>query len=214
MRALVLVLIAASVQAQSLSEDIRQPWQWTLEDRLKERFDPISVREREAAALAADPRETSGSPNRTDDIATISKDRQFEYRIDGRRNPELFLTFELFDSLMLGLSPDEAMRAPARQRKQKVLRSLGFDEAAFWTRLESVSLIYLETQERVCTTKECADARCAARFDAMEAARKLFGTQEFDRMLYLAVAPALKKATATLDRNHRAALQREELGCR
>ncbi len=127
------LLFAASGQAQSLAEAERRPWEWTLEERLKERLDAVKIRERDAAA---DPRETAGSSNKTDDIAVVAKDRPFEYRIDGRRNPELFLSFELVDTLLTGLSHDEATRASQRQHKQKAIRSLGYDDQAFWASLE------------------------------------------------------------------------------
>ena len=207
-------LMLAALLVTTGGQTERPPWEWTLKERLDERFDPISIRERDAARLAADPRETSGSPNKTDDIAEISKDRPFEYGIDGRRNPELFLSFELFDALLTGLSPQESTRTSQRQLRQKYLRSLGYDPNVFWGSLEGLSADYLDTQTRMCTDKACADARCVARFQALEAARKLFGRDEFNRLLYLAVAPTLRHATATMDKNYRADLERQELGCR
>ncbi len=77
-----------------------------------------------------------------------------------------------------------------------------------------MSANYLGARTQTCTDKACTDARCTARFEAMEAARKLFGRDEFNKLLYVVVAPTLRQSTATLDRDHLAALQREELGCR
>ena len=203
--ALVALLLATSAAAQ------RQPWEWTLDERLADRFNPAKVREREAAG---DPRETPGSTDRVFDPADIAPGRPFEYRIDGRRNPELFLSFELFDSLLSGLSPQDSMRSGQRRFISKSIRSFGYDEQKFWSSLESVSAIYLGVKEKSCADKACIDARCSARYDALEAARQLFGPEEFNRFLYVVVAPNKQLALASLYKGHRESLRRQESGCR
>jgi len=200
--------------AQSLKVEARQAWEWTLEERLNDRFDPAKIDEREAAANPGQVQAASVPKTHDDAIAGIAKGRQFEYRIDGRRNPELFLSFELFDGILTGLSPDASLRAKQRQFLGKSIRSLGYQDEMFWSSLESVSGNYLAIKDRVCTDKACSDARCASRHDALGAARQLFGEKEFNRILYTVVASTMRQSTATLDSGHRASLRREEMGCR
>ena len=214
MRGFALVFATLLLAATSATEETRPPWQWTLEERFADRFNPAKIREREEAAMAADPRETPGSPDRVHDLAKIGPGHQFENRIDGRRNPELFLPHELFDSLLGGLSQNSATRQSQRKFYSKSLRSLGYDEQSFWPNLESVSTGYLAVKEGECRGQQCSDTRCAARFDALQAARDLFGREEFDRLLYVMVAPRMNSALATLDRNYRENLRRQEMGCR
>src|SRR5204863_82172 len=96
--------------------------------------------------------------------------------------------------------------------KEKI-RKFGYDDATFWAQLESVSSAALAAP-RTCTSQECADAGCSARYEALEAARRLFGRSEFDRFLYTAVAPNRLFSVATTDKQHDAALRRTEAGCR
>jgi hypothetical protein len=208
------VLVATSAAAQSAPEAERHPWEWTLEERLNDRLDPAKIRERNEAANPGQVQAASVPKTYDEAIAGIKKGRQFEYSIDGSRNPELFLSFELFDSILTGLSPDASRRAKQRQYYERRLRSLGYEDEVFWTSLASVSGNYLAVKEGACYTRACGDARCAARYDALEAARQLFGREEFNRMLYVIVAPYSQQATATLDPNYRAALLRQETGCR
>jgi hypothetical protein len=208
-----LALVASLAMAQTAPEPERQPWEWTLEERLNDRFDPIKVQEREEAANPGQVQAASAPKTYEEAIAGIKKGRQFDYRIDGARNPELFLSFELFDALLTGLSPNDSTRAMQRRYYEKAPRSLGYGDEMFWTSLASVSGNYL-AMEKTCTTQACADAWCATRYDALEAARQLFGREAFNRMLYIVVAPYSRKATATLDPNHRAAVRRQEMGCR
>ena len=207
-------LVATSSAAQPAPKAERNPWEWTLEERLNDRLDPAKIQEREAAANPGQVQAASVSRTYGEAIAGIKKGRQFEYRIDGSRNPELFLSFELFDALLTGLSPNESIRVNHREFKRKAIRSSGYDDEKFWTSLESVSANYLGIKERVCTDKGCADSRCVARYDALEAARRLFGKEEFNHILYTVVAATIRQSSATLDPDHRQTLRREEEGCR
>jgi hypothetical protein len=212
--ALVAFVIPAVAVAQSVKAEAPQAWEWTLEERLNDRLDPGKIHGRDEAANPGQVQAMSTPRTYDEAIAGIKKGRQFEYSIDGSRNPELFLSFELFDWILSGLSPDASLRAKQRLSYEKRLRSLGYDDEVFWTSLASVSGNYLAVKEEACYTQACGDARCAARHDALEAARQLFGREEFNRMLYIIVAPYSRQATATLDPNYRAALRRQETGCR
>lgn len=208
--ALVTLLATATAVAQSAATAERHAWDWTLDEQLNERLDAAKIQER-------DPR-----PSRTIKTESISKDvgdsataHPLVYSIDGRRNPELFLSFELFDMLLFGLASDETHRAKQRQFCGEPIRSLGYDEEMFWTSLASVSGNYLQIKnDESCADAPCAEERCKKRYDAMEAARRLFGRAALNRILYTVVAPTMQQSTATLDTNHRAALERQESGCR
>ena len=148
---------------------------------------------------------------------------QIEYIVDGHRNPELFLPHELYDMLLSGLTPDESLRLKQRAFYQPFLRKLGYDDAAFWNALASINGEYLlvrfgDTQSHFSSTanmQAATDARCRVRFNALEAARRLFGRAAFDRLLYTVVAPTAMKSTTTTSSGHFADdLRRAEQGCR
>ncbi|MEA2337414.1 MAG: hypothetical protein QOE82_1421 [Thermoanaerobaculia bacterium] len=210
MRASTLTLItllgATTTFAQSTRIEEQHPWDWTLEERLTDRLNVARTESTGAQHIK------SASASRGEDGTTPR--RALVYDIDGSRNPELFLSFELFDMLLSGFTPDDAHRAKQRQFYSQSIRHLGYEPEMFWTSLASVSGNYLEIGNESCSSKECADARCTGRYDALEAARRLFGRENFNRLLYVVVAPTMKQSTATLDTGHRAALQREETGCR
>jgi hypothetical protein len=163
-------------------------WSWTIEERLALRFDAENIRER---ALAYQP---GGSEVRSQSMVATSARAattpQIEYIIDARRNPEPFLPHELYDMLLSGLTPDESLRLKQRAFYQPFLRTLGYDDAAFWNALASVNGEYLlvrfgGTPSHFSSTagmQAAADARCRARFNALEAARRLFGRTAFDRL--------------------------------
>jgi hypothetical protein len=211
---LVSLLVAAAAVAQSAPAEERHAWEWTLDERLNDRFDPTKIHQRELA-VASRPVRAASTSQADDGANRTASGRPFTYEIDGRRNPELFLPFELFDMLLFGLTPDESHRTKQRLFFRKSIHSLGYEDEMFGSSLASVSGDYLEIRNREdCNDKACSDARCTARYDALEAARQLFGEAKFNRILYTVVAPTMQQSTATLDSGHRVALQREEMGCR
>jgi hypothetical protein len=211
---LVTLLVAATAVAQPAPAENRHAWDWSLDERLNDRLDATKIHERKVAD-APHQVQAASTALADDEAADIAKGRPLTYDIDGRRNPELFLSYELFDMILFGLATDASHRAKQQQYYRKSIRSLGYDDEMFWSSLASVSGDYLEMKNGAyCTDKACADARCATRYDALEAARQLFGREEFNRILYTVVAATMQSSWATLDVNHRAALRREEMGCR
>ncbi len=209
-----LLAISASSQAQrneSLSKPpLRSPWEWTVDERLADRLNPEQIRVRNAAyADAVSQRGSSSAVTGAHSDAARNDSSVLTYEIDGRRNPELFLTHELFDRLLIGLASDGTMRTKQRAFYGPFLRGLGYDETAFWASLESVSSGYLAVRD----TATEGDVSCVARYQALQAARRLFGQQRFDRLLYVVVAPNVQHSTSTMDRNHGEALRRAEMGC-
>jgi hypothetical protein len=206
------ITMLSSTFAQSLVTRTKPAWDWSLDERLAERFDRGSIHERALAYRPARGEILSQAKAVVDDRPGNASP-QFGYLIDGRRNPELFLPHELFDMLLSGLTPDESLRAKQRASYQASLRSLGYDDVAFWNALASVSGEYLTI--RFENSEEAFRQRCHARFEALQSARKLFGPAKFDRVLYTVIAPtAFTSATASHDTDFEAELRRNAQGCR
>lgn len=195
-------VLATLVLAQSPAS--KCAWEWTLDERLADRFDPAKIEEREQAYRSSHPQMGPDSP--------LSKG-ELRYRIDGRRNPELFVPHELFDALLTGLGPNESRRTNQREFYRKQLQKIGFDGETFWPALASVSGPYLALQDRVITRSIEADGRCRARYDALQSARELFGADRFDRLLYTVVAPTMQYGAGTTVPNPSERLRREAGGC-
>jgi hypothetical protein len=202
--------ICSSAFAQSLVTRTRPAWEWTLDERLTERLDRGHNQERILAYRPAT-RAVHSQTLLADD--RIDAKPQFEYIVDGHRNPELFLPHELFDMLLSGLNPDESMRTRQREYYRTALRSLGYDDTAFWNALASVTGKYLTV--RFVNGQHAVNERCHMRFEALEAARNLFGQAKFERTLYTVIAPtAFYSAVSSDDVKPEAQLRRAERGCR
>jgi hypothetical protein len=187
------------------AEPPKRSWEWTLEERLTERHDPSRIRERLAAYERAHAEALRRSPDPDPPPAG-----HLTYVIDGRRNPELFLSHELFDALMSGLSADSTLRTKQRGYYGRAIRAFGFDDATLWTQLESVAGPYL-----VARTSRDSEAICPARYDALQAARALFGRERFDEFLYVVIAPSLQTAESASDPDFLMdSLRKAERGCR
>lgn len=217
----VISLLAISANSQTQSNENpgtapRRAWEWTVEERLADRLNPEKIRERAAAYVAtltlSQQRSIAAAASSSAEAAPGSP-QVVTYYIDGRRNPELFLTHELFDFLLSGLASDASMRAKERASYGPSIRRLKFDDEAFWASLESVSSGYLAVRDKASFSQNEGHAHCAARYEALQGARRLFGPQRFDRLLYVVVAPSVVYSTTSMDRNHGDSLRRAEMGC-
>jgi hypothetical protein len=177
----------ASDQSASGKTTSRPPWEWTLEERIRDRSDPVKAAQRVAAAQIA-----TSSSNDT---------------INGRRNPELFLPIELFQIFVSGaFTEDPTGRAVYRQGC--VEASTVALPADFWARLETITGTYVFTLNRARALNREAGAaqgndrkrlqhqsatiqakQCETLADNLESARQAFGQPFFDRFLYESVAP-------------------------
>jgi hypothetical protein len=185
---------------------MKEPWEWTIDERLVNRFDPQKIREREQAYGAAHPQLQS---RRAEPLSA----NEIRYRIDGHRNPELFLPHELFDYLLHGFNTDPALQLKTRAAYASCLTRAGFDPEQFWPALESISTPYLALRDRKINSRSEAAEQCHARFVALNAARRVFGSDRFDRMLYTAVAPDSQFSEGTTFRDPARRLRREAAGC-
>ena len=219
--ALCLLMLGVSNVLIGGAPQSKVPWDWTIEDRLAARFDPDKNRERQLAYEAKYPQAAgANAQNVAAEGVEMPARQQHVHMIDGSRNPELFFAYELFDGLMSGLTPDESQRVRQRAYFRPSIRALGYDDEAFWRSLESVSAKYLPLcfptthPIRSAEVKAAAEARCRERYDALEAARALFGRRRFDVLLYTVVAPVSQYSSATFDANPAARYREAEKGCR
>jgi hypothetical protein len=125
--------------------------------------------------------------------------------IDGRKTPELFLTWELFTDLLdRDLLADGLVGRERRERIEERAAALGFGQD-LWPRLKKVAAPFialrrqaarLPVQSGKVTGGLQMDADglrlCRARSRAIAAAKAEFGEEAFLRLLYEAVAPNLQ----------------------
>ena len=184
-----LLFLSAPILGHDPAKEI---WQWTDEERLTERFDAASMRSRESAYLA----NKTGVPAMGRDV------------VRGETNPELFLPFELYQSLLrqaFSSSPEASQVFRDGFQERYGGKWFGDD---FWRRLEQTARPYLESLKaqlalateyqgarpgrRAEIDREADDsgtAACRLLAQNLEAARTAFGREAFDRFLYEAVAP-------------------------
>lgn len=191
----------------------KRAWEWTLEERLVQRFDPSGIQERETAYRAAHGGQLGSSPSKLTQVSYSAEN--VAYRIDGRRNPELFLPHELFDSLVTGLVPDIELRTKQRVFFESKIRAFGFDADLFWAELSSVSQEYVSVKydnSRVASPVTAHD-HCRARFLALQAARRSFGHNRFEQFLYEVIAPSKQMSSVTGGSDPASQLRDADKGC-
>lgn len=203
----------------SSAKNRKEPWKWTLEERIASRTNPA-----DAAARMAEAQKhlKTGSTQRGRPIVD---------RFTGRTHPELFLPAELFEQLVsMGFHGDAASEQAVRRGLMPELRRHGFPED-FWQRLQVAATIYIADQQTLMRLGaglkgQTGPAReriqqaiavqqsdlCRSRAAALAAARAEFGSDRFDRFLYEFIAPNMFHVADSLQTP--AALRRMEEGCR
>lgn len=229
MLTLVLFLTAWPITAdgaKAKSNDSVKPWELSVQERLRKRFDPVSIRERKTVE-ATEPfgykRESASRSTRNADDA----DEKLNVVL-GRRNPELLMPWELFNDLKHAYSRDPIMRETLREVWEK--RSADIDlPSDFWQELEIAAADYIQgsseeidlfgelnrtsnpvDQDQI-RRKLLALGLCAKRAAALERARATFGREKFDRFLYTAIAPDLSVTDSDFTPEQHL---RAERGCR
>lgn len=189
---------------------VRAAWEWSNEERIASRANPALARVRVAE---------SAVPQASRAIAANALQRPIVDIIDGKRQPELFLPTELFDTLVRdGLINGNTWR----EFYSKPVRSAGLPRD-FWAQLDRVVGSYAaelraqndaryapQSDDRATDARQ-ATALCTQRFDALQRARGEFG-EALDRLLYSYVA---RKTTLISDQPASAQqLTMESRGCR
>lgn len=191
-------LIAVPLVADELRERggrEKAKWEWTVEERLSARFDPVLAAKRAA-------RQPQG-------MGTVS----------GEVEPELFLPGELFSSLLAGLDADAKFRETSRAILRNRILEFGLDPQQFWRELEDAISSHVRLTSRYAALlnrlresepgtgtrgeieaekERLGPVLCRSRADALAEARRHFGAETFDRFLYTVVAPGLTIAPADL----------------
>jgi hypothetical protein len=209
--ALVLLLTPSCLTATQRDDGAapKPPWQWSDDERLAVRFDPVSMAERRSPEVLAQYGFKPPTTPRAVSQSTKGAGGPITFVILGERNPELFMPFELFDFLIeTALQEDTNVRVSW----QKI-----FAENAgaplpsdFWNRLERAAKPYLDAQRALSAKnrewKAASEAQrnamapsfaglqdrlCGARAEALTAARNEFGTTVLYRVLYERAAPGL-----------------------
>lgn len=174
----------------------REPWKWTLEERLAVRFDPVHMRRR-----ATENEAENDAPPYPEGTCIV----------EGARYPELLMPFELFSGLLRRVfSPVDEMRETYRQEILEQGRALGFDES-LWPVLEDLARDEILSMKKARGSAKLYDekgirppglntaeqkAECAKRAQARRAVRAYLGGERFDRLLYEIIAPHIAIFTA------------------
>jgi hypothetical protein len=186
----------------------KEAWQWTDDERITARLDPVQIRERAAAHAAR----SFNRPGVSSSLA-VGSGEPVSFRIDGAENPELFLPFELFGDLLRGV--DGKLPAIDRDVERAILapriRSFGYEPDTFWSDFGTVAKRYFEVRDGTQRSTvnhakpEAAQspsgpndayiALCRERLSVLAAARSHFGREKFDRFLYQVVAPTLSSSS-------------------
>lgn len=185
-------------------------WKWSLQERLAKRFDPEEMKARAAEQAAEQKALRKMMPrDESDPLWQIPEDSVPMMLVEGKKTPELFLTWELFNTLLDRALPLEGekyvslTRCPIEERAA----ALGFGRD-LWPRLEKAAAPYLRLQAEDAARQLSSsgpaegpgakdgfqmDARairlCRARSQAIAAAKAEFSEEAFLRLLYEAVAP-------------------------
>ncbi len=185
-------------------------WKWAIQERLAKRFDPEEMKARAAEQAAEQKALRKMIPrDESDPLWQIPKDSAPTILLEGKKTPELFLTWELFNTLVdRAFSLEgEKYRSVTRRPIEERAAALGFGRD-LWPRLEKAAAPFLRLQAEDAARQLSSpgpaegsgakdgfqmDTRavrlCRARAQAIAAAKAEFGEEAFLRLLYEAVAP-------------------------
>jgi hypothetical protein len=158
-------------------------WQWTIDERITERFRNDRIAERSALTRAA-------RKNHLPAGGAVAMDTLY-----GRSHAELFLPSEIFRSLLTRTFLISATnRMENRLSIESRAAALGFGQD-LWKRLHAVAREALEMEARQLRRPSVQGSEvrgadtCFARYVALEKAKAEFGEERFMRFLFEAVAP-------------------------
>lgn len=190
--------MAASSPAQTQpTVRSKAPEDWTIEERLEARFDPVAMKARREAHA-----KDVGPP--FEDLP----DDPDECFVDGSKNPELYLPWEMFTYLLTrAFSSNPEHNQLFRESLAAEAEALGIGRR-LWPTLEAIipeilhvrALAKENGQKLLAATgvsrrsfeaedEALGKRACALRRDALQTARGALGEKTFDRFLYRAVAP-------------------------
>lgn len=225
MRSLLPLSLACSIALSAVAQvDSRpkEPWKWTLEERIALRTNPAAA----AARLKQQHKGLrGGSANGT------LRGRPIVDQFTGQSYPELFLPVELFGRLIsMGFLGDVRAKESIQRGLLPELRRHGLPDD-FWQRLRVAATVYIADEDAFRTLladlkgqsgtareriQQAIDLKqadiCRSRAAALAAARAEFGAERFDRFLYELIAPGMFHIADSLQKP--SGLRRIEEGCR
>lgn len=208
---LILLLIQAFAAAAQPAGPIKgsppkPAWRWSVDERLARRFDPelMKARAEERAAERKAFEKKFPAPAQNFSGAEAPNEQTVD-TVRGEKNPELFLTIELFDHLLVMGFPSNGMgQQESRRLIEERAVALGFGHD-LWNRLARAADPFLKLQRRKeklsqngALLSRPADGSpmspealrwCRARARAITAAEAEFGEESFLRLLYAGVTP-------------------------
>src|SRR5207248_2064532 len=205
----ILFCTAAPAREERESRGPKKAWEWSEDERLSERLNPASIRDRSAKEAT----EPYGArlPALSGHGAGVNAVSEFGTVIVGRRNPELFMPFELFSHLISEcFDDDSSVRIRARSRLAPFLIDVT-PPGRFWSALESSASEFianqraqrhlLESMNTAKTTDERTAMRqqlknlqqpeCALRAVALKSVTAAIGHEKLYKILYEGVAPEI-----------------------
>ena len=225
------LFIASGAKSQQAlpekGEQSRRPaWTWSAEERLARRFDSEAMEARAAKRSAVREQMEKRFPDMAADSGPSRKNVD---SIRGDETPELFLQWELFDSLLdRGFSAEGLDQRETRREIEERAAALGVGND-LWQRLgrATSSLLSLQSEQfrRAMRSAHSSGQQkpdgwtgddllyCKTRAEAIAAAKAEFGDETFLRLLYEAVAPLVTR-TYTVERGTAENFLYIERGCR
>jgi hypothetical protein len=202
------------------SQIAKAAWDWTDDERLAVRFDPIAIQER-ASRDATEPysARSVGATQQSSRPTPLQSPSGPPNLVVGRRNPELFLPFELFNILISsGFSSDAKQNAEFRRSLEPVI-SKSIKAETFWADVESAAALLIENQNEEHTLggqikhaatdddraalrqriKNLQQPQCLMRARALSAVADRIGRRAFYRILYEGIAPTVNTTSTDAD---------------
>ncbi len=183
------LLLSAAVSG-SAQEGNQQPWLWTPEQRIADRFNPQSIQ------------------TRLEKVGPQKHLQENAYVIDGRTNPELFFPWELMEQLLTMSITSTPSRLELKRRVwREQIETSGWNYDSFWSEIDTAAVDHTAAVLAFTDAKRLArrsgmdgnadtirlgNEICRSRAAALNRVRQAFGRAEFDRFLYTAIAPGVR----------------------
>jgi hypothetical protein len=222
-----LIVSAQTVPPEKQPPPARKPaWEWTLDERIAKRIDPVQIRER---ALASEKNLVERGGFKPEEVIPV------RFTVEGWRDPELFMPSELFHSILSGVWVEREMARDTRKRYRQQILDAGWDENLFWQIVEEASAEYWKTTNDRLALQQASSTQpltlaerralsiqaeslnvpgCRLRLEALWTVRQKLGAGKFDRFLYEAIAPKISISSNLPFGNEEWRLRYIESGCR
>jgi hypothetical protein len=221
---IIFLLFSLLIVLPAMAQVRKQAWTYTLDERIALRTDVERARERVRTAGAV----RTGGRIRTTGVPALGPEVD---AFDGRSHPELFLPHEVFREFMrLTTQTNATKQRLIREALTPDVRRVGLPDD-FFERLGAVTAVYaaksaaeheigqgLHLLEGAAMTRAKAQLAiqqadvCRSRAEALDAARREFGAERFDRLLYEVMAVNMFTIADRLPDAR--LLRRAERGCR